>query len=293
VAEVTLMRDGSAEDHLAVGAPQDADAGQSAAILPGGGWSDPASGEEIYRSVSGPDVGEAQFHLWFFYARSDYELELRYRSASGGRMRVFRGERLVGEAVLPETPTWTRSGVRLIVEDEQSEETGGAATAAAAVSRWPGEGTFLIESVQLLDEAGVTKAIFEAGTALAIRVRSRASASGRFPVTPAATIYRVDGVLVTNLVGTEFDVDAVDGSFVDFRLDYGRLNLGNGRYTISIALYRRLSHVVPSEMYDLLDRSYEFEVQGNKPFDNGVFSYEPEWSVSAIALQQGAEATRT
>jgi hypothetical protein len=112
-------------------------------------------------------------------------------------------------------------------------------------------------------------------------------------VTPAATIYRVDGVLVTNLVGTEFDVDAVDGSFVDFRLDYGRLNLGNGRYTISIALYRRLSHVVPSEMYDLLDRSYEFEVQGNKPFDNGVFSYEPEWSVSAIALQQGAEATRT
>ena len=80
---------------------------------------------------------------------------------------------------------------------------------------------------------------------------------------------------------------------VDFRLDYGPLNLGNGRYTISIALYRHLSHVVPSEMYDLLDRSYEFEVQGNKPFDNGVFSYERAWNVSATALPQEAETTRT
>lgn len=293
VTELTLRRDGTAEDQLAVGAPQDADASQSAAILPGGGWSDPASGSETYRSVNRPDVGEALFHLWFFYARSEYELEVRYRSASGGRVRVFRGERLVGEAVLAETPTWTRSGVRLIVDDDQSEETGGAAATAAAVSRWPGEGTFLIESVQLLDEVGLTKAVFEAGTPLAIRVRTRASASGRFPVTPAATIYRADGVLVTNLVGTEFDVDAVDGGSVDFRLDYGPLNLGNGRYTISIALYRHLSHVVPSEMYDLLDRSYEFEVQGNKPFDNGVFSYERAWNVSATALPQEAETTRT
>ena len=93
--------------------------------------------------------------------------------------------------------------------------------ARATISRWPGEGTFLIEDVRLLDEMGLSQAIFEAGSPLAITIRARMSESGRFTVRPAATIYRVDGVLATNLVGEAFDVDAVEGGSVDFRLEYG------------------------------------------------------------------------
>ena len=282
VAELTLVRDGVAEDRVAVGAPQDADAGQSASILPGTGWSDPQPGSEPHRSVAGPAAAQALFHLWFLYTGSTYELEVRYRSASGARARVLRGSDVVGEADLPPAREWTRSTVRLIVEDTHSPADTEAAP-AAALSRWPGEGTFLIERVQLLDEVAVAKAVFDAASQLTVSVRTRAAASGRFPVTPAATIYRADGVLVTNLVGPEFEVDAVEGGQVDFQLDYGRLNLGDGRYTISVALYRTLSHVVAPEVYDLLDRSYEFEIQGNDPFDNGVFRHEPEWSVSSVS----------
>ena len=78
---------------------------------------------------------------------------------------------------------------------------------------------------------------------------------------------------------------------MDFQLEYGPLNLGDGRYTISIALYRNLSHLDQPQMYDLLDRSYEFEVQGNGPFDNGVFSHEPEWNEKATSRSKEVETT--
>ena len=101
IAELTLLRDGMPEDRVEVGAPQDADAGQSAAVLPGTGWSDPASGSASYRSLKGEDAGQALFHLWFLYPESTYEVAVRYRSASGGTVRVRRGNRLVGELPLP------------------------------------------------------------------------------------------------------------------------------------------------------------------------------------------------
>ena len=293
VASVVLLRDGEPEDVLAVGAPQDADAGQSAAVLPASGWSDPVSEPAPHRSVPGGETGQTLFHLWFVYAGSDYEIDVRYRSLTGGRVRVSRGGRLVGEAGLGQASEWTDRRVRLVVEDDGPATTGGR-PAARAVSRWPGEGTFLIERVELLDELGINQAIFEAGTPLTIAVRSRATASGCFSVRPAATIYRADGVLVTNLVGPEFEVDTVDGGHLDLRLEYGPLDFGDGYYTVSIALYRNLSHLDGPEVYDLLDRSYEFEVQGNKPFDNGVFRHDADWNVESVTPRsQEAETTAT
>ena len=244
--------------------------------------------------MTGQNGGQALFHLWFLYTGSQYEITVRYRSLSAGRVRVLRGTRVVGEARLDASSEWDSASVRVVGGGRAGGRRRGTPPSATAVSRWPGEGTFLIESVQLLDDAGMNQAIFEAASLLTIAVRSRTSATGRYTVTPAATIYRADGVLVTNLVGSEFDVETVDGGLVDFQLEYGQLNLGDGRYTVSIALYRRLSHLQQPEVYDLLDRSYEFEVQGNAPFDNGVFRHEPEWTVSSdTPRSQQAETTAT
>ena len=43
VSRMTLLRDGEAEDRVVVGAPQDADASQSAAVVPATGWTEPQS----------------------------------------------------------------------------------------------------------------------------------------------------------------------------------------------------------------------------------------------------------
>ena len=284
VSTIELVRDGVTEDSLAIGAPQDVDGSQSAILLPSG-WSDPVAVPEPHRAVVQPTTGQALFNLWFLYSRSDYEVRVRSRGADGGRVRILLGTRIVAERELDGSSDWAETRLPLLVEEGQSEEREETALAPAPtptptpVSRWPGEGTFRVERVELVDGAGTHCAVFDAGSELAIRIRAIASTTGEFPVTPAATIYRADGILVTNLVGPSFDVDAVEAEAIDFQLAYGDLNLGNGAYTVSIALYRSLSHLEQPEVYDLLDRSYEFEVRGNAPFDNGVFRHEPEWRI--------------
>jgi hypothetical protein len=296
VAQLTLLRDGEAEDEVAVGAPQDADATQSASVLPTTGWSAPEPGDPTpYRSVPTGGAAQALFHLWFLYTASAYEVEVSYRAPVGARVRVVRGGETLGERELPAAAEWATARVRATVSDAAVDaEASAEAASSISISRWPGEGTFLIDSVRLLDDIGRTQAVFEARSRLVIAIRAAANASGRFPVQPAATLYRTDGVLVTNLVGPSFEVDAVEGGYVDFRLDYGALNLGDGRYTISIALYRTLSQTEATEAYDLLDRSYEFEVQGNAPFDNGIFRHAPTWNVEVVGpVRQEAETTAT
>jgi hypothetical protein len=61
------------------------------------------------------------------------------------------------------------------------------------------------------------------------------------------------------------------------RLDLKRLNLGNGHYVFSVALYRHLAYLEEPEIYDLVDRSYEFEVVGNDPSDGSLFHHPAEW----------------
>ena len=76
-------------------------------------------------------------------------------------------------------------------------------------------------------------------------------------------------------------MSAADDQLITFRLDLDSLNLGNGSYLVSLALYRELMETAP-EVYDLLDRSYEFEVRGNQAFDNGVFRHEATWQLASV-----------
>ena len=126
-----------------------------------------------------------------------------------------------------------------------------------------------------------------AGIAMTLHVRVRAGRNGSFPVTPAATMYRADGILVSNHVGASIELEFDPGATQDLRLDFGPLALGDGRYLFSIALYRALS-ALDGEPYDLIDRSYEFEVTGNGAFDNGVVRLPAAWSV--VESRVGADA---
>jgi hypothetical protein len=60
---------------------------------------------------------------------------------------------------------------------------------------------------------------------------------------------------------------------------------------VSLALYRELVETAP-EVYDLLDRSYEFEVRGNRTFDNGVFRHEATWQLATVDSPTAAGTLR-
>ena len=67
------------------------------------------------------------------------------------------------------------------------------------------------------------------------------------------------------------------GDKPEFQLEFANLNLGDGDYVFSVALYRKLTSLGESVFYDLIDRSYQFRVIDNPPFNNGIFKHPGKW----------------
>ena len=293
VDAVTLRKDGAIEDRLDVGAAQDSESSQSSFVVAGGdGWSPPATTERGWcrrlESSAENEVkhGRIAFVLYLYIADAQYEVELSYRTR--GRCRVSL-DALVNDVphAASEVPTtadrWATHRVALkaaaLPADRRSLPPD---MAARTLRRWPGEGSLMIEDVALRGVAGDDRAVFEVGTPMSLHVTFGARRGGTFDVIPAATLYRVDGILVSNHVGASRTLTMDAGARGTARLDFGPLNLGNGNYVFSIALYRRLS-ATESEWYDLIAHSYEFQVVGNGPFENGIFRHPGDWSVDVAS----------
>jgi len=148
-----------------------------------------------------------------------------------------------------------------------------------AVRRWPGEGSLLIEDVVLQDGGGNERAVYRVGNDLVIGLQYRAVKTGTFPVICSLVIYRVDGVRVTQHVSAREFIDVIAGDRREIRLEFPSLDLADGRYIISVALHRELDPQYPDDTlrYDLIDRSYDFEVVGNPPLRTSLFVLPARW----------------
>lgn len=279
ISEVSLHRDGALEDAVAVGDAQDADPAQSATVVADEAWSHPQrDGETYFRSVTGGS-GAIEFRLWFFYASSQYTLDIRYRSPSGpARGEAHRPGTPSHEFELPTSADWTTYRLDLSRSEEEADGDR-AGSQRRDVSRWPGEGSLVIDEVRLEDGEGNECALFTVGAPMQLRLHAVAKKSGKHRVIPAVVIYRRDGIQVSSHIGPPVELQLADEEGVAFELDFGPLNLGDGPYVISVALYRTLSQLEGAEAYDLIDRSYGFEVTGNAPFNTGVFTHPGSWQV--------------
>ncbi|HZS62303.1 MAG TPA: ABC transporter ATP-binding protein [Gemmatimonadaceae bacterium] len=269
---VELTRDGQTEDSVDVGGPQDADPAQSASVvLDSSTWSAPSTeAGDLCRRVE--TSGSVLFHLWLLHGSSAYAV--RVRACGRGTLTGRHGTTILcSEEFESDGPAW----FSMALDTRRGQGSTGLSTSDTRVSRWPGEQSLLIERVHL-ESDGTERAVFAPGESMSLYIEARSHATGQLPVTPAATIYRSDGILATNFVGQRFDVDVRPDQLLVFRLGLESLNLGDGLYLASVALYRRLAADAP-QVYDLLDRSYEFEVRGNEVFDNGVFRHDAEWTV--------------
>jgi lipopolysaccharide transport system ATP-binding protein len=311
VSQVALLRDGGPEDAVRVGDAQDADPTQSAYVVTDGDWSPPEEeGDQCFRTLSGPRaaIGRAYFHLWALYHDSTYAMDVTYRTSAGciGTLEAVSGAEVVASVALQRSTHWRTE--RVVVEAEHTararprapvthraddpakvpaapDATDGAAIASTAtrsengtVSRWPGVGSLLIERVLLLDSQDDEQAIFQAASPMKLELSFRAEKSGVFPLTLAAILYRIDGVRVSTHIGDAAELVLDQGERRGAVLDFGPLNLGDGRYVATVALYESLSAHGASPFYDLIDRSYEFEVVGNPPFA-GVFQHPGVWQM--------------
>ena len=293
VDAVGLRRDGKLEERLEVGGPQDTDFFQTPYVtLWGSDWSAPRRTERgLCRRLECtapemPKAGRVAFGLYLLADRGEYELEVSYRchGTDAVAVDVWRNGASRVSANLPSTEgRWAveRLTLKALQASQAAEDTETLAEGDRRnkVRRWPGEGSVSIREIQLLGAQDREQAVFRVGSPMSLRVVYEARRGGTFPILPAATLYRVDGILVSNHVGETATVDLAEGERREARLDLGPLNLGDGNYVWSIGLYRRLVDQADAEWYDLTAHSHEFQVVGNGPFQNGIFGHSYRWQL--------------
>jgi lipopolysaccharide transport system ATP-binding protein len=290
IEEVRLLRDGETEDRVSVGDPQDANPEQTAVVvLADAAWSAPGREEHVlFRSLerttpTGDVYGNVSFLLWLFYQASEYAFAFRYRNTGDpATVTLWHGTNIGPTVRLEHSEEWTTQIVPLEALyglDQEPERTADASQ--PALSRWPGAGSLALESVRLTNEDDVDRAVFVTRGALRITAVIRANQGGRFPVKLAALIFRADGIVATRHVTSEIELDVDADEAVTAELALDPLLLGNGSYLLSIGLYRELEldGITPSEIYDYLDRSFEFQVIGNPGLHNELVHHPGSWAI--------------
>jgi ABC-type polysaccharide/polyol phosphate transport system ATPase subunit len=281
VARVTLWRDGVLEGEIDVGGAQDVDtSGAGGLLLEDGGWEPPQSEADGYFRTVSERAGRFRFNLWFYYPQSRYEVEIVYRAHGGpGTLRLDRiGDSAAIESLAP-AGEWTTHRFELAGTDEALD-----LGAEERLSRWPGVEGLAIRRVQTVGEQEAAQAVFRVHEPFSVVVEAEATASGAFPLIPAALVFRLDGIVATRHVGKREVPQLEDGDRLELRLDLGPLLLGNGTYLLSVGLYRELDvgNTLSSTLYDYFDRSFEFVVTGNPPLHTEAFRHPGTWSTRVL-----------
>lgn len=304
LSNARLFRDDALEEECAVGDAQDGEPTHPAfVVLDRGGWSGPkASNRTLYRALDGASAsgsaGELAFNLFTLYPGVRYSVELDYRlSGPESTLEVSHAGVVVNRFHLAKTNGEFQCA-RFALANAGSPMVGGSTepvrttsildmvetpadplpqTERRAQTRWPGEGSLLIESVELLGEDGRDRAVYEWSSRMTMRVMVRAIRAGTYQVIPVAVLYRADGVKVFSNIGDAVRLDIQAHGTHRLDLELGRLNLGDGHYAFAVALYRNLESTGHSVWYDLIDRDYRFEVVGAPPF-MGLYKHGGTWT---------------
>lgn len=291
VSRLALLRGDEVEEELLVGSAQDADPSHASFVITDqSDWLRPEmrGGVACRRLAPGagrPAVGRAAFNLYAVHDEQRYALEATYRMSAPGRLAAevsWNGAVQQKGDLPPAVGEWRKERLPLILHRPEGSAAAPAlvvGSGTAAGRRWPGEATLTIEEVRLLDGEGRERAAFDHGERMVVRVSLAARQTGTFDLVPTAVFYRLDGTLVTRQIGDPSTLTVREGDRPVLRLDMGPINFGNGRYLISLAMYRTLdlTAVQPARTYDLVDRSFEFSVSGTPPLLDGIFRHPGTW----------------
>jgi lipopolysaccharide transport system ATP-binding protein len=295
VARIELSKDDAVVEVLDVGGPQDADGSHMGVLaLDEGDWSDPQQAMgRLYRRLSvrnGRAQGQAVFFLYHLFDDAHYAVRVQYRSAAGPTISLVL--RRNGSAISTpvdlstESEDWVEQTIAVARDESgRSPDEGdpiaeiGTYQGGRTLVRWPGEGSLKIEKAVLLGSDLAEKAVFRVGESLALRMTVRAYRAGHYELVPAATLYRLDGILVSNLIGKAVSLDLDEGNTQDLELRLGALMLGDGHFVFSLSIFEEVVALDGSTRYDLLARAYEFRVVGNEPLAQGaVFQHVGDWT---------------
>jgi hypothetical protein len=243
------------------------------------------------------------FYSYALLPEIDYRYRICYRCVGPVRLTLTmtrNGLPLGKPMPLPAGAGWLEASIPLALGlapvsgppaamTKVSGESGEVPSSASPVRRWPGEGSVRVEQAVLVGEDEQERAVFEGGSHLVLRVELRARRSGRFNLIVGATLARLDGVPVSNLVSAPMSLHLAtrERQWVSVTLD--PLLLGDGQYVFSVSLFE--GAVQEETRYDLIARAYEFRVVGNPPLVAGsLFQHPARWRVEPASGKPGGSA---
>lgn len=273
-------------ESLQVGGTQDSDASQAVFVVvdSSSDWSNPmVDGSLTFRRLyNGQGVtGDVKCEVSQVNAKESFSCEITYRAADGGQIEYWRMGEIITTYILPPSSMWVtqKFNLDLLPRDLLLEQDFISVVETQKVRRWNNEGSLTIKNVALLDASGNKKAIFTLGEQLLLKFDACAKQDGLFEVIPVVVLYRLDGIKVSSHIGDAISMQMKKGDSSSFSLTFPKINLGDGDYVFSVALYKTLTQSGDAEIYDLIDRSYQFRVIGNSPY-NGLFTHCSIWRYS-------------
>jgi lipopolysaccharide transport system ATP-binding protein len=262
--------------------------------------------------------GSIVFYAFALFPNTNYEIEVTYRAIQDASAKaiVTMDGKVITEVVLPKTTQgWEKYQIKLenLISEEtleasesETSDPGGLqdVTQRKTLSniahanedrtsenitvndqkqqlsrtRWASEGPLTIGKVKLFDSRGTEQAVFNVGEMCIIEFEVLSHKNGLFKMIPAISIFRIDGVWISNNIGKQETVTLGKNKICKFQFALGPINLGDGNYVISISLFG--DAIEETQRYDLIDRSYEFKVTGNDALhSSAVFQHPGQWSL--------------
>lgn len=277
VAEINLTRDGSIEEQIELGAPQDDGTQHAAHVIDDGGWSPPQRSERYHRTLQPGRSAEAR--LPAPASPEGFSVEILARIPEGVAVTAdidAGGSPIATRTLSSETTGWETYAVPL-----GHERRAGAAEDTTTISHWRGSGELAIARVSVVDAEGTPRMHHASGSSPTVVIEVRAIVGGEFDVIPAVLIFRSDAVVATRHIGEPNTLALDAGASARYELTLSPLMIGNGRYTVSAGLYRTLNvhDTLHSEIYDYVDRSSELAIYGLPPLHDELAITPGRWSV--------------
>lgn len=215
-------------------------------------------------------------------AYEEFTFEMRARDLNGANasQKAEPATTQSKTAALSRGANWQREGDASLLGLHGANDT--QTPARDGISRWQGLGGLEISAVSVRSAGEPVNVVVE-GEDLEIAIEAVAQADGDYPYQFVVLLFTEDGRPLTRHVSAHERANLRTGARIEARMRYDTVLLGVGRYVFSVAIYR---DGVPRERasaawYDLLSRSFQFEVTGPDEGDPSLFRHPATWKLQS------------